>query len=173
MIICASYFLFEGIIWLLSSILLYKETNYYRNQSWNGLRFFWFTNGIYIIVKTTIYIIYAQENKILLEKILFIIQFFFSFLLFYYSIFRPYDFRYSNIESIINDHLADVDNISELNSITNDDSLIDRNSSLENVDTFKDDLLYNIIIEKNSTKINFYVKINTNDFIFIYFYYFF
>ena len=109
------YFLFEGIMWMISSILYYKEINNYRNQSWNGLRFFWFTNGIFIYIKlaTLILVIIAEEGikkQLIFEGILFVIQLFFSIILFFYAIFRPYDFRYSNIEQIFNDHFVNSEN---------------------------------------------------------------
>ena len=168
------YFLFEGIMWMISSILYYKEINNYRNQSWNGLRFFWFTNGIFIYIKiaTLISVIIAEEGikkQLIFEGILFVIQLFFSIILFFYAIFRPYDFRYSNIEQIFNDHFVNSENNSELNSISNDDSILECSDILDNDDSFKDESLYNILIknnlnDNNPTKVNFYLKIKTNDF---------
>ena len=168
------YFLFEGIMWMISSILYYKEINNYRNQSWNGLRFFWFTNGIFIYIKiaTLISVIIAEEGikkQLIFEGILFVIQLFFSIILFFYAIFRPYDFRYSNIEQIFNDHFVNTENNSELNSISNDDSILECSDILDNDDSFKDESLYNILIknnlnDNNPTKVNFYLKIKTNDF---------
>ena len=172
-IIFTVYFLFEGIMWLISSILYCEEINNYRNQSWNGLRFFWFTNGIFICIKiATLILVILNEDieiQLILEGILFVIQFFFSIILFFYAIFRPYDFRYSNIEQIFNEHCVNSENNSELNSISNDDSILEYSDILDNDDTFKDESFYNILIKNNlnnnnQTKVSFYLKIKTNDF---------
>jgi hypothetical protein len=172
-IIFTVYFLFEGIMWLISSILYCEEINNYRNQSWNGLRFFWFTNGIFICIKiATLILVILNEDieiQLILEGILFVIQFFFSIILFFYAIFRPYDFRYSNIEQIFNEHCVNSENNSELNSISNDDSILEYNDILDNDDAFKDESFYNILIKNNlnnnnPTKVSFYLKIKTNDF---------
>lgn len=177
LIIVSGYYLFESIIWLLSSILYYKETKYYRNQSWNGLRFFWFTNGLYTFIKiANLSLIIAEENQINYYGFyILIIQFLFSLILLYFAICKPYDFKYSNIEEIFEDHLLNNKNEneynSELNSIGNDDSILDYTDNFDNAETFKDDLLYTIYIKNNlnnnekPTKINFYIKIKTSDFI--------
>ena len=131
LIIVSAYYLFESIIWLLSSILYYKETKYYRNQSWNGLRFFWFTNGLYTFIKiANLSLIIAEENQINYYGFyILIIQFLFSLILLYFAICKPYDFKYSNIEEIFEDHLLNNKNEneynSELNSIGNDDSILE------------------------------------------------
>lgn len=174
-IIIIVYFLFESIIWLLSSILYYKETNYYRNQSWNGLRFFWLTNGLYTFIKiVNLSLIIAEEKEINnYGCYILIVQFPFSLILLYFAICKPYDFKYSNIEEIFKDHLLNNKNEynSELNSIGNDDSILEYRDNFDNTETFKDDLLYAIYIKNNLNnnekpkKINFYIKIKTSDFI--------
>ena len=69
-IIFTMYFLFEGIMWIFSTILYYKEINNYRNQSWNGLRFFWFTNGIFICIKIATLILVILNEDIEIQLIL-------------------------------------------------------------------------------------------------------
>ena len=172
MIIFGMYFIFDGLIWLLSSILLYKETNYYRNQSWNGLRFFWFSNGIFNFIKiASIILIFIKNNyKSFYGKYIICIHCFLSIILFYYSIFRPYDFTYKNIEKILGNELIN----NELNPISCDNSLL-----LDYTETFndnnlnpKDDFLYTITIKnKNNSlnnekpsKIKLFLQIKTNDF---------
>ena len=174
MIICISYFFFEGMIWLLSSILLYKETNYYRNQSWNGLRFFWFTNGLFNFIKifTIIYLIITEKNKNFYGNYIICFHCFLSIILFYYSIFRPYDITYKSIENLLKDDIIN----NELNSISNDNSI--DNSVIEYTETFdydenfnlKDDVLYSITIKNGNLNNNIplkkklFLKIKTNDF---------
>ena len=177
------YFSFEGLMWLLSSILFYKETNYYRNQSWNGLRFFWFSNGIFVFIKiATFIIIYGKNYNTVFSyiiNILLCLHFFLSIILLYYAIFRPYDFTYRNIEPLINDE----DTNNELNSISVDNSLLDLNDDIDidkkndndkdnddndnNFDS-KDDILYSINIKNNDNKkpitIFLFIKIKTNEF---------
>ena len=178
-IIIIIYFSFEGIIWLLSSILHYKETKYYRNQSWNGLRFFWFSNGIYTFIKIatiTFIIIKSQNNDKDKDKnepiytyyIIYFIYFqsLLSIILLYYSIFRPYDFTYKNIEQL----LTEDEKNNELNSISRDNSLLDLTDNYDddiNNSYFKDDdELYNINIKNNEKPIiiDILIEIKSYDF---------
>jgi hypothetical protein len=163
------YFLIEGIIWILSSILFYKEIKNYRNQSWNGLRFFWFSNGIFNFVKiaTIIYIIIDKENDRFYAYYIICAHCFLSIILLYYSIFRPFDFKYKIIEHVNNEELN-----SELNPISHDSSLLDFSESFDNNQNYqpKEELLYTITIknedlnEKRDIKINLLLKIKTYDF---------
>ena len=95
-----TYFLIEGIVWLFSSILLYKEAHFFRNQSWNGLRFFWFSNGLFTIFKiiSFIYYIFSQNDYNKIGIYVLFCNSFFSLILFYYSIFRPYDISYQLVQ---------------------------------------------------------------------------
>ena len=169
-IIITIYFLFEGLIWLLSSILYYKETKYYRNQSWNGLRFFWFSNGIYTFLKIatfTIIIIMGSSKDFYTYYItyFFLFQSLLSIILLYYAIFRPYDFIYRNIEQL----LAEDKNNNELNSISCENSLLDSNDNYDDDDynySFKDNLLSSISIKNNEKPktIDILIEIKTIDF---------
>ena len=171
-IIYVSYFTFEALIWLLSSILYYKEIKYYRNQSWNGLRFFWFTNGIFNFVKIATIIIIIKNNDIKNFYGNYIIFFhcFLSIILFFYAIFRPYDFSYSykNIEKILNDDKFK----NELNSVSYENSLLEYTESFTYDDDYnpKDELLYTITIKNKNkeiikpTKVKLFLKIKTDDF---------
>ena len=88
------YYFFSSFIFLISTILYYKEFRSYRNQSWNGLRFLWFTHGIIsiTILITTLIEIFIKNYSFQIEDITFIIIFIISFILLFFSIFRPYDF---------------------------------------------------------------------------------
>ena len=168
------YFLFEGIIWILSSILFYKEIKNYRNQSWNGLRFFWFSNGTFNLIKiaTIAFIIIDNENDRFYGNYIICGHCFFSFILFYYSIFRPYDFKYRIIDHVNNKELSN-----ELNPISNNSSFLDYSGSYdyEENNIPKEELLYRINIKNNDLNnqkpIETYilVKIKTNDFSVFYF----
>ena len=160
------YFLFEGIIWLFSSILYYKEACFYRNQSWNGLRFFWFSNGIFTLIKivTIGFIIYINKNIFWINYILFG-HFIFSIILLYYSIFRPFDFAFQNLESLNNNQNENKEINAELNTISNDDSILDYNENIDLDDYSEEDIFYDININKdNPLKINFFLRIKTYDF---------
>ena len=160
------YFLFEGIIWLFSSILYYKEACFYRNQSWNGLRFFWFSNGIFTLIKivTIGFIIYINKNIFWINYILFG-HFIFSIILLYYSIFRPFDFAFQNLESLNNNQNENKEINAELNTISNDDSILDYNENIDLDDYSEEDIYYDININKdNPLKINFFLRIKTYDF---------
>ena len=171
-IIYVSYFTFEALIWLLSSILYYKEIKYYRNQSWNGLRFFWFTNGIFNFVKiaTIIIIIKNHDIKNFYGNYIIFFHCFLSIILFFYAIFRPYDFSYSykNIEKILNDDKFK----NELNSVSYENSLLEYTESFTYDDDYnpKDELLYTITIKNKNkeiikpTKVKLFLKIKTDDF---------
>ena len=176
MLIFCIYFIFDGIMWLLSSKLLYKETNYYRNQSWNGLRFFWFTNGIFNFIKiaSIVLIIKDKNYNSFYGKYVICGHCFLSIILFYYAIFRPYDFTYKNIEKILGNDLIN----NELNPISCDNSLlIDYTETFNENDNLnpKDDLLYTIKIKNKNDNLNnekpsktkLFLQIKTNDFSFI------
>ena len=166
------YFIFEALIWLLSSILYYKEIKNYRNQSWNGLRFFWFTNGLFNFVKiaTITIIILNLENKKFYRNYIICFHCFLSIILFFYSIFRPYDstYSYKNIEQIVNDDIIN----NELNNISNDNSLLDYTDTFTFDDDYnpKDEFLYSITIKNNKPeeirpkKIKLFLKIKADDF---------
>ena len=95
-----------------------------------------------------------------------------SIILFYYSIFRPYDITYKSIENLLKDDIIN----NELNSISNDNSI--DNSEIEYTETFdydenfnlKDDVLYSITIKNGNLNNNIplkkklFLKIKTNDF---------
>ena len=71
------YYFFSSFIFLISTILYYKEFRSYRNQSWNGLRFLWFTHGIIsiTILITTLIEIFIKNYSFQIEDITFIIIF--------------------------------------------------------------------------------------------------
>ena len=159
------YFLIEGIVWLFSSILLYKEAHFFRNQSWNGLRFFWFTNGLFSILKIISFVYYiivqSEYNKIGIYILFW--NSFFSLILFYYSIFRPYDFSYQPAQ-LINKTIENKEVNAELNSISisNSDSILDFNEDLLYDDLSDEEILYKITI--NNEAFNLFLKLKTNDF---------
>ena len=172
MSIYSFYFIFEALIWLLSSILYYKEIKNYRNQSWNGLRFFWFTNGLFNFVKiaTITIIILNLENKKFYRNYIICFHCFLSIILFFYSIFRPYDstYSYKNIEQMFNEGLIK----NELNNISSDNSLLEYTDTFTIDDDYnpKDEFLYSITIKNNNPeeirpkKIKIFLKIKTDDF---------
>ena len=158
-----TYFLIEGIVWLFSSILLYKEAHFFRNQSWNGLRFFWFSNGLFTIIKiiSFIYYIISQDdyNKIGIYALF--CNSFFSLILFYYSIFRPYDSSYQPAQ-LINNIIENKEVNAELNSLSNHDPILDFNEDLLYDNISDEEILYKITI--NNEVFNLFLKIKTNDF---------
>lgn len=158
-----TYFLIEGIVWLFSSILLYKEAHFFRNQSWNGLRFFWFSNGLFTIIKiiSFIYYIISQDdyNKIGIYALFG--NSFFSLILFYYSIFRPYDSSYKPTQ-LINNIIENKEVNAELNSLSNHDPILDFNEDLLYDNISDEEILYKITI--NNEVFNLFLKIKTNDF---------
>ena len=168
MMIFNLYYILDGLIWLLSTILLYKEINCHRNQSWNGLRFFWFSNGIFNFIKiaSIVFILIENYYKNFYGKFFICFHCFLSIILFYYAIFRPYDFTYkNNIETILDNELIN----NELNAISCDNSLlIDYTETFNEDFDSKDDLLYTIKIKnKNNekpSKIKIFLQIKTNDF---------
>ena len=158
-----TYFFIEGIVWLFSSILLYKEAYLFRNQSWNGLRFFWFSNGLFTIFKilSFIYYIISEDDYKTIGIYILFSNCFFSLILFYYSIFRPYDFSY-NPKPLINNTIENNEVNAELNSISNNDSNLDLNEDLLYDSLADEEILYKITI--SNERFNLFLKIKTNDF---------
>ena len=158
-LILSSYNFFLFFIFLTSTILYYKEFHSYRNQSWNGLRFLWFTHGIISIAILINILIENSSNDYEKLDIIYIIIFLISFILLFFAIFRPYDFTCVPSEKSKNSKKSELlKNFKE-----DDDELMDSfDSSDENAELFIkfDDN------EKNNenTSINFYLKIKTTNF---------
>lgn len=168
------YCIISVITWLISSRLFYKEFRIYKDQTWYGIRTFWIINSI-IIISEIIFIFFIINIQLLFDfpnYIFFILLLsitLFSIILFFLSIFHPYDIiiKKSKIisknENILNETQISTNFQEDLNS--------NSNSELDNESEIYSQNMNNIIIElqnneiNNNKQYNIELKIKTKDFI--------